>query len=167
MLRSDGEADEADSCEPLDVARGLDEAAEVAGLIKNGVAIVTASLELAKETARPPSKQDAAGFNASTAEMPFSVSAGVSKIVEQSFGFIESGLKVSALIAARVQDFAQAECLASVQVGVMDLKDIGNETNDAIAALDTKVDDLQARLVEVIQLLNTPAGRRTGFPTNQ
>jgi hypothetical protein len=166
VYRFDGEADEADSCEPLDVARGLDEAAEVTGLIKNGVAIVTASLELAKETARPPSKQDAAGFNASTAETPFSVATGISKIVEQSFGFIESGLKVSALIAAHIQDFAQAECLASVQVGVMDLKDIGNDTNDAIAALDTKVDDLKARMVEVIQMLNTPAGRRAGFPAN-
>jgi hypothetical protein len=157
--------EEADSCDPLDVARGLDEAAEVVGLVKNAVAIVTASLELAKETARPPSKQDAAGFNASTAETPFSVAAGISKIVEQSFGFVEQGLKVSALIAAHIQEFAQAQCLEQVQTGVADLKELGNETNDAIAALETKVDDLNARMVEVLIMLNTPQGRREGFPT--
>jgi hypothetical protein len=165
VYRFDAEAEDANTCEPRDVARGLDEAAEVVGLVKNGIAIVTASLELAKETARPPANQDAAGFNAATAEMPFSVAVGISKIIEQSFGFVESGLKVSALIAARIQDFNQAQCLESVQTGVADLKEIGNETNDAIAALETKVDDLKARMEEVVQLLNTPAGRRPGYPT--
>lgn len=164
VYQFDGEADEADSCEPVDVARGLDEAAEVVGLVKNGVAILTASLELAKETARPPSKQDAAGFNASTAETPFSVSAGISKIVEQSFGFAESALKVSALIAARIQDFAQAKCLEQVQAVAKDILAVGNETSDAVAALETKVDDLRDRMEMVIEMLNTPAGRRENYP---
>ncbi len=156
--------DEEDSCEPADVARGLDEAAEVVGLVKNAVAIVTASLELAKETARPPSKQTAAGFNASAAETPFSVATGISKIVEQSFGFIEQGLKVSGLIAARIQDFKQAQCLETVQDGVVELTEIGNETSEAVAALDAKVEALSARVDEVLILLNTPPGRREGFP---
>lgn len=149
--------DDEDSCEPVDVARGLDEAGAVAGLVKNAVAIVTVSLELAKETARPPSKQDAAGFNASTAETPFSVAAGVSKIIEESLGFVEQGFTVAALIASRVQDFAQAECLGEVQDGIVALTAIANANGEAIARIDSKVD-------EVLEQLRTPPGRREGFP---
>jgi len=148
---------ESDSCEPLDVARGLEEAAEVAGLIKNGVAIVTASLELAKACVRPPAGQDVAGFNAAAAEAPFAIGAGISKIIEQSFGFIESALKVAARVAARIQDFAQAQCLQKLQTTV-------EGTAEEIAELQAKVDALNARFDEVIELLNTPPGRRPDFP---
>jgi hypothetical protein len=176
---------ESDSCEPLDVARGLEEAAEVVGLIKNAVAIVTASLELAKACVRPPAGQDVAGFNAAAAEAPFAIGAGISKIVEQSLGFIESGLKVAAIIAARIQDFAQAQCLKKVQTRALDIKAKGEETSDKVVEMDGKVDALQvtvggtndkveeierkvdilnARLGQVLELLNTPPGRRPEFP---
>lgn len=154
-----------DSCEPFDVARILDELAEVAGLVKNAAAIVTASLELAKETARPPSKQDAAGFNASSAETPFSVAAGISKIVEQALGFIESGFKVAAVVAGRIQDFAQAQCLQNLETQVVALQASADETSAQLAALEAKVDALTVRIDEVLLLLRTPPGRRTGYPT--
>jgi hypothetical protein len=153
-----------DPCEPFDVARILDELAEGAGLIKNAVAVVTASLELAKETARPPSKQDVAGFNGSSAETPFSVAAGVSKIVEQALGFIEQGLKVAAVIAGRIQDFAQAQCLQNVQTQVAAVQESADETSAQLTALEAKVDSLSVRLDEVLQLLRTPPGRREGYP---
>jgi len=157
--------DDEEICEPLDIARVLDELAEGVGLIKETVAVVTASLELAKETARPPSKQDAAGFNASSAETPFSVAAGVSKIIEQAIGFIEQGFKVAAVIAGRIQDFAQAQCLQNVQTQVVALQETAGETSAQLATLEAKVDALSARVDELLELLRTPPGRREGFPS--
>ncbi len=170
--------DDPDNCEPFDVARILEEAAEVVSLAKNAVGIVTASLELAKETVRPPSKQTVAGFNASTAETPFSVAAGISKIVEQVVGTIEQGLKVGAAIAGRVQDFAQAQCLQRVQTQVSVLQQSADDTGTQLdvtnakldeaqaelVALEAKVDALDALLDQVLELLRTPPGRRDGFP---
>ncbi|MDH3628049.1 MAG: hypothetical protein OES25_10385 [Acidobacteriota bacterium] len=155
-----------DSCEPFDAARILDELASVVGLAKNAVGIVTASLELVKESVRPATKQDAVGANASVAETGISVPVGISKLIEQAIGFDEQLLKVAALIAGRVQDVAQALCVQRVDTGVADLQVKAGETSAMLEALDTKVDNLSARLDEAILLLLTPHGQRPGFPNN-
>lgn len=156
--------DDSDSCEPVDAATPLEIAGEAAGFVKNAIAVVTASLELAKETARPPTNQDVAGFNTAAAETPFAVAAGISKIIEESAGVVEAGLKTAARIALAIQQHAEAQCLEKVQTGVVELKAAGEHTSGQIAALEAKVDALSARLDEVLKLLNTPPGRRPDFP---
>ncbi|MDH3785110.1 MAG: hypothetical protein OEV00_07255, partial [Acidobacteriota bacterium] len=78
----------------------------------------------------------------------------------------EQLLKVAALIAGRVQDVAQALCVQRVDTGVADLQVKAGETSAMLEALDTKVDNLSARLDEAILLLLTPHGQRPGFPNN-
>jgi hypothetical protein len=103
-------------------------------------------------------QHDVAGFNTSSACIPFSVLEGLSKGLHGLVGTVNGNYS-----AAKID--ATFECVQRLQTSAGEQEAQLHQMESKVDHLTTEVNDLKLMLGEVKQLLNTPQGQRSDFPS--
>jgi hypothetical protein len=101
--------------------------------------------------------QDVLGNNGSIVCVVTATLAAIADIVEVTAKALDddvTGLRFDASMG----------CMMQMDVEIKALQAQAGRTEEKLGEVDRKVDAIQARLNEVVDLLNTPQGRRPGFP---
>jgi hypothetical protein len=167
----------------LYVILGLDSTIAALDVILVAGNIVTEVLEAIKDTAEPPSQQDAFGFNASSVGIPLSVAFHISKGIFGALAGVKDILGSSINIIKDAMDIDKAddhdytndcrkeirdktdllqEDVTALQGATADLQESADQTN---AKLDEMKILLEAEFARIKELLITPTGKRAGFPS--
>jgi hypothetical protein len=120
---------------------------------------VKLSLNGIAEVADKFCNQDTAGFNAAVACVVIDLAKTAGALTFEVLAFRDGNIDSDTMDATFecVQDIN-----AAVDKGNNDLKDIKQKVID----LDQKLNDVQAQLMEIMDTLRTPFGRREGFNDN-
>ena len=141
--------------------------------------ILTNALECLKDATEPPSQQDVAGFNASSANTPFVVAYWISKIafdivsdakdiIDSSKGIVESAMEIDESNEYDYTNDCRKEIRDKTDLLQEDVDALQGATADLQESADQTSDDLaiiKDELARMKELLLTPQGKRDGFPS--